>query len=249
MKLLNKVAIVTGGSSGIGKAGAIALAIEGADILLTFRSNESGAISTKNEINSLGRKCEIIKADLTNIKDIENVIMHTVNIFKGIDILVNNAGDSSFIEFLDDSIENLNYLFDINVKSIFLLSQLAAREMIKRGGGSIINVTSISGISVNASGLTSYCTTKAAANMLTRGMAKDLAEFNIRVNAILPGSINTPLTWKKASNEVIEMTIEKTPLKKIGEPEDIAKMIVFLSTSDSNFMTGSLVVIDGGLTL
>ena len=249
MQLKNKVAIVTGASSGIGRAGAISLAKEGADILLTFRSNKEGAINVKKEIIGLGRKCEIIKAELSNPEDIKKITKYAIDKFKGIDILVNNAGDSNFIEFLDDSIENLNYLFDINVKSIFLLSQLAAREMIKRGGGSIINVTSISGISVNASGLTSYCTTKAAANMLTRGMAKDLAKFNIRVNAILPGSINTPLTWKKASNEVIEMTIEKTPLKKIGEPEDIAKMIVFLSTSDSNFMTGSLVIIDGGLTL
>jgi 3-oxoacyl-[acyl-carrier protein] reductase len=249
MRLSNKVAIVTGGSSGIGKAGAIELAKEGADILLTFRGNEEGAISTQKEIIGLGSRCEIIKAELSDTKDIGEVVKYAVDKFKGIDILVNNAGDSSFKEFLDDSLENLNYLFDLNVKSIFLLSQLAAREMIKRGGGSIINVTSISGISVNASGLTSYCTTKAAANMLTKGMAKDLAKYNIRVNAILPGSINTPLTWKKASSEVIKMTIEKTPLKKIGEPEDIAKMIVFLSTSDSNFMTGSLVVIDGGLTI
>jgi NAD(P)-dependent dehydrogenase (short-subunit alcohol dehydrogenase family) len=249
MKLLNKTAIVTGGSSGIGKAGAIALAKEGADVLITFRSNEDGAISVKNEIVGMGRKCEIIKADLTNINDIKNVIMHTVNIFKSIDILVNNAGDSNFIEFLDDSIENLIYLFDINVKSIFILSQMAAKEMLKRGNGRIINVTSISGIEVNAPGLTSYCTTKAAANMLTRGMAKDLAQYNIRVNAILPGSIDTPLTWRKASSEVIKTTIEKTPLKKIGSPEDIANMIVFLATSDSDFMTGSLVVIDGGLTL
>jgi 3-oxoacyl-[acyl-carrier protein] reductase len=249
MKLLNKVAIVTGGSSGIGKAGAIALAKEGADILLTYRSNENGAIEVKNEITGIGRKCEIVKADLSKPGDIENVINSTISIHKNIDILVNNAGDSKFIEFLDDSVENLNYLYEVNVKSIFVLSQLAAREMIKRGGGSIINVTSISGIDVNAPGLTSYCTTKAAANMLTRGMAKDLAKYNIRVNAILPGSIDTPLTWRAASDEVIKLTIEKTPLKKIGAPEDIANMILFLSTGDSSFMTGSLVVIDGGLTL
>ncbi|MCL4417380.1 MAG: glucose 1-dehydrogenase [Actinobacteria bacterium] len=249
MKLQDKVAIVTGGSSGIGKAGAILLAKEGADILLTFRSNLEGAIATQNEIKGIGNKCEIIKANLTNIKDIENVIMHAVNTFKGIDILINNAGDSNFIDFLEDSIENLTYLLDVNVKSIFLLSQMAAKEMIKRGGGSIVNVTSVSGISVNAPGLTSYCTSKAAANMLTKGMAKDLAKYNIRVNAILPGSIDTPLTRRKASEEIIKMTIEKTPLKKIGLPEDIANMIVFLSTSDSDFMTGSLVVMDGGLTL
>jgi len=249
MKLLNKIAIVTGGSSGIGRAGAIALAKEGADVLITFRSNENGAIDVKNEIIDMGRKCEIVKADLTNRDDIKNVITHTINIYKNIDVLVNNAGDSNFVEFLDDSLENFNYLFDINVKSIFILSQMAAREMIKRGAGRIINVTSISGIDVNAPGLTSYCTTKAAANMLTRGMAKDLAKYNIRVNAILPGSIDTPLTWRKASDEVIKMTIEKTPLKKIGSPGDIAGMIVFLATDGSDFMTGSLVVMDGGLTL
>jgi NAD(P)-dependent dehydrogenase (short-subunit alcohol dehydrogenase family) len=249
MKLLNKIAIVTGGSSGIGKAGAIALAKEGADVLITFRSNEDGAIGVKNEIIGMGRKCEILKADLTSIKDIENIILRTVDIFKGIDILINNAGDSNFIDFLEDSVESLTYLFDVNVKSIFLLSQMAAREMIKRGGGCIVNVTSISGIAVNAPGLTSYCTSKAAANMLTKGMAKDLAKHNIRVNAILPGSIDTPLTWRKASDEVIKMTKEMTPLKRIGTPEEIAGMIAFLSANDSNFMTGSLIVMDGGLTL
>ena len=249
MKLLNKVAIVTGGSSGIGKASAILLAKEGADIVLTFRSNENGAEDVKNEIIGMGRKCEILKADLTSIKDIDKIILRTVDTFKGIDILINNAGDSNFIDFLEDTVESLTYLLDVNVKSIFLLSQMAAREMIKRGGGSIVNVTSISGIAVNAPGLTSYCTSKAAANMLTKGMAKDLAKHNIRVNAILPGSIDTPLTRRKASEEIIKMTKEMTPLKRIGTPEEIAKMIVFLSTDDSSFITGSLIVVDGGLTL
>ena len=252
MKLKNKVAIVTGGSSGIGRAGAISLAKEGADILITYRSNKKGALEVKKKINDLGRKCEILKVDLENIDDIKMIIKKTLETFLGIDILVNNAGDCRSANFLDETIENLSYLLDTDVKSVFLLSQLASKEMIKRGGGAIINITSISGIYVNDPGIISYCASKAAANMLTMGMAKVLAEYKIRVNAILPGYMDTPLTWK-ASNvdkEVLEKALEnRTPLKRIGQPEDISEMIVFLSSDDSKFMTGSLVVIDGGFIL
>lgn len=252
MKLKNKVAVVTGGSSGIGRAGAISLAKEGADILITYRSNKKGALEVKKKINDLGRKCEILKVDLENIDDIKMIIKKTLETFSGIDILVNNAGDCRSANFLDETIENLSYLLDTDVKSVFLLSQLASKEMIKRGGGAIINITSISGIYVNDPGIISYCTSKAAANMLTMGMAKVLAEYKIRVNAILPGYMDTPLTWK-ASNvdkEVLEKALEsRTPLKRMGQPEDISEMIVFLSSDDSKFMTGSLVVIDGGFIL
>ena len=150
---------------------------------------------------------------------------------------------------MSEKIENFDYLLNLNVKSIFLLSQLVAKEMIKTGGGKIINITSISGISVNSPGLISYCTSKAAANMLTRAMAFDLAKYNIYVNAILPGTIDTPLTWELSSKEDIEREKESTPLKKIGKPEDIAGMIVLLSSEFSDFMTGSLVIIDGGFTI
>jgi len=248
MKLKNKIAVVTGGSSGIGQSGAIELAKEGADLLITFRGNKEGATETQNKIKELGRRCEIIRVDLESLEDMKMVITETINKFSKIDILVNNAGEARFTDFLNDSIDNLDYLLNVDVKSIFSLSQLAAKEMIKNGRGSIINITSISGIYINDPGLLSYCVSKAAANMLTKGMAKALAEYNIRVNAILPGSIDTPAT-QKAPKEVVEETIKMTPMKKIGDPEDISKMIVFMASDDSKFMTGSLVVIDGGLTL
>ncbi len=248
MKLENKIAIVTGGSSGIGQAAAIFLAKEGADTLITYNNHKDGAIFTKNEINKLGRKCEILKADMNDIDEVKGIVAETLNIYPGIDILVNNAGGGKFIEFFNDTVENLDYLLNINVKSIFILSQLAAKEMIKRGGGSIINITSISGISVNDPGLISYCTSKAAANMLTRGMAKALGKYNIKVNAILPGSIDTPGN-KNAPKEVVEEHIKKTPLNKIGSSEDIASMVLYLASDDCKFITGSLIVIDGGFTI
>lgn len=249
MKLKSKIAIVTGGSSGIGQAGAISLAREGADILITYRSNEKGAIDTKNKIIDLGRKCEIIKADLENIDDIRIIVKSTIEKYSGIDILVNNAGDCKGMDFLDDNIENLDYLLNANLKSIFILSQLVAKEMIKRGGGSIINITSVSGIVVDDTKLVSYCTSKAAANMLTKGMAKALGKYNIRVNAILPGTINTPLLRRETSKDEAEIIKEKTPLKILGQPEDISEIIVFLSSYDSKFITGSLIVADGGFTI
>ena len=249
MKLENKVAIVTGGSSGIGQAGAIALAKEGANLLITYRDNIKGAIYTKNIINNMQRKCEILKSDLSNNNDIKLIVEKTIENYSKIDILINNAGTATESHFLSEKIENFDYLLNLNVKSIFLLSQLVAKEMIKTGGGKIINITSISGISVNSPGLISYCTSKAAANMLTRAMAFELAKYNIYVNAILPGTIDTPLTWELSSKEDIEREKESTPLKKIGKPEDIAGMIVLLSSEFSDFMTGSLVIIDGGYTI
>jgi len=252
VKLENKVAIITGASSGIGQAGAIALAKEGADLLITYKNNKDGAIDTKKKINDLGRKCEILNASLENMDDVKMIINRTLEIYPGIDILVNNAGDCRSTDFLNETIENLSYLLDVDVKSVFLLSQLVAKEMIKRGGGSIINITSISGIWVNDLGIISYCTSKAAANMLTKGMAKALAKYNIKVNAILPGYMDTPLTWKasKIEREVLEKEVgDITPMKRFGQPEDIAGMIVFMSSDESNFMTGSLVVIDGGILL
>jgi 3-oxoacyl-[acyl-carrier protein] reductase len=248
MKLSNKIAIVTGGSSGIGQTSAIFLAKEGADLLITYNTHEDGAIFTKNEINKLGRKCEILKADMEKIDDLKNIITKTLDYYQGIDILVNNAGGGKFIDFLMDSVDNLDFLLNINVKSIFVLSQLAAKEMIKRGSGSIINITSISGISINDPGFISYCTSKAAANMLTRGMAKALGKYNIRVNAILPGSVLVPTT-KNTPEDVLEAHVKRTPLNRIGRCEEIASMVVHLASDESSFMTGSLIVIDGGLTI
>ena len=251
MQLKNMTAIVTGASSGIGRAGAISLAREGADILITYRNNKSGALDVKKNINALGRKCEILKVDLENVDDIKMIIDKMKEKYSGIDILVNNAGDCKAIDFLNDTIDNLNYLLNVDVASVFLLSQLAAKEMIKKGKGSIINITSISGVYINDPGLVSYCASKAAANMLTKGMAKALANYNIRVNAVLPGVIDTPLTWETVQDKdsFMEATIKRTPLKMIGQPEDIAEMITFLASDKSKFMTGSLVVMDGGFTL
>jgi NAD(P)-dependent dehydrogenase (short-subunit alcohol dehydrogenase family) len=248
MKLSSKIAIVTGGSSGIGQASAIFLAKEGADLLITYNKNKDGAIFTKNEINKLGRKCEILKSDMDEIGNLKNIIDKTLENYSGIDILVNNAGGGKFVDFLADSVESLDHLLNINVKSIFVLSQLAAKEMIKRGGGSIINITSVSGISINDPGLVSYCTSKAAANMLTKGMAKAFGKYNIKVNAILPGSIITAST-KDAPKEVVEETINRTPLNRAGKSEEIASMVVYLASDDASFITGSLIVIDGGLTI
>lgn len=251
MRLKNKIAIIMGTSSGIGMAGAISLAKEGADILITYRNNKKGALEVKEKINNLGRKCEILKVNLENVDNIKIIISKALEKYSGIDILVNNAGDCKAFEFLDDPIENLDYLLNVDVKSVFLLSQLASKEMIKKNGGTIINITSISGVYVNDTSIISYCAAKAAANMLTKGMAKALTKYNIRVNAILPGVMDTPLTWRTISDDdsVRKSIIDRTPMKMIGQPEDIAEMITFLASDKSRFMTGSLVVMDGGFIL
>jgi len=249
MKLKDKIAIVTGGSSGIGQAGAIALAKEGTDLFITYRNNLEGALETKKIINEIGRKCEIHQAHFENMDEVRNVMVNVMSKFPGIDILINNAGDAKYVDVFDENLENFEYLMNVNIKSAFLLSILAIKEMMKRGGGTIVNISSISGINVNEEKLISYCTSKAALNMLTRTMAKDLAPYNIRVNALLPGIVETRAARVICTDEDIERMIQKVPMKIISNPEDIAGMMIFLCTDEARFMTGSLVVMDGGQTL
>lgn len=249
MQLKDRVAIVTGASSGIGQAGAIALAKEGANIFITYRNNIEGAKETKKIINSFGRECEILKAELSNMEEVKIVVKKAVEKYSAIDILVNNAGDARYVDVFNENLENFEYLMDVNVKSAFLLSILAIKEMSKRGGGSIVNISSISGINVNEEKLISYCTSKAALNMLTRAMAKDLAQHSIRVNALLPGLVETRAARIITTDKDIERMTQKIPMKIISDPEDIAGMIVFLCTDAARFMTGSLIVMDGGQTL
>ena len=208
MKLKNKIAIVTGASSGIGQAGAIFLAKEGADLFITYRSNEEGAIETKKKINDLGKECEILQADFKSMDEVKMVFERAIEKYSGIDILINNAGDARYVDVLDETLDNYDYLMNVNAKSVFLLSILAVKEMVKRGGGSIVNISSISGIAVNELGLISYCTSKATVNMLTRTMAKDLAKHNIRVNAILPGIVETRAARIVCTDEDIDYIYE-----------------------------------------
>jgi len=249
MKLKNKIAFVTGASSGIGQAASISLAKEGVDLFITYRNNKEGALETKQIINELGRKCEIYQANFENMDEVSSAMTNFLNKFNGLDILINNAGDARYVDVFNENIDNFDYIMNVNVKSAFLLSILSIKEMLKRGGGNIVNISSISGINVNEEKLISYCTSKAALNMLTRTMAKDLAEKNIRVNALLPGIVETRAARIVCTDEDIERMIKKVPMKIISNPEDIAGMIVFLCTDAARFMTGSLIVMDGGQTL
>lgn len=249
MKLQDRVAIVTGGSRNIGKAIAFALAKEGADIVIADINMEL-AVKTSKEIEDLGRKSIAVKTDITKKEDVNNLVKETKEKFGKINILVNNAG----IQLDKQRLENLTEFewdttFNINVKGTCFLSKAVAEKMKLEGGGKIVNVASVSGYIFSEDNL-AYNVSKGAAKALTSQLGIDLAPYNINVNGIAPGMINTLFNRETFSVEGARERIAKTiPIPRLGEPEDLGEAVVFLASDGASYMTGQTIVIDGGLTL
>jgi len=246
MKLKNKVAIVTGASKGIGKAIAAAYAREGAAVVLASRSLDL-LEAIEKEIKAAGGEAMALPLDVRKPESVQAVIEKTVGKYGRLDILVNNAGVSMARPSEDLSAEDWKNAMETDLFGVFYGCQAAARIMIPQGGGCIINITSIYGL-VAAPGRLAYCSSKAAANMLTKVLAAEWASKNIRVNAIAPGYTRTELVQDVIDKGMISLTaIEKrTPMGKIGEVEDMVGMAVYMACDESAFMTGSVVNIDGG---
>lgn len=237
MKLLGKKAIVTGANRSIGKAIALAFAREGADILISYRSDAEGANQTIQEINRLGRLGKALYADFLHPQDVVQFFKQGIDFLGSLDILVNNAAAYNTTPFLDLDIKDFEYLFKINVSAPLLLSQLAAKFMINKDiQGKIINISSISGERPYPS-RTAHSSAKAALNMMTKNIALELAPYQIRVNAIAPGSISEG----EKSDEI--------PLQRMGTPEDQAHAALYLASEDSAWLTGQILTIDGGQSL
>ena len=250
MRLEGKRAIVTGGSRGIGRGIALAMAREGAKIAVNYASNATAADEVVKMIKSEGGEAISVRANVTNKIDVDGMIRKTVDAFGGIDILVNNAGVCHFIDFFDVSEDEWDFHQDINCKGVFLCSQAAARVMKDQGGGRIVNVTSISGEKATNPQQVPYCTSKGGANMLTQVMAVALAPYNITVNAVLPGTIETDinrdiLAQPGATEEIVELT----PLKSLGSVEHIADAVLYFAFDQANWTTGAMVAVDGGFML
>lgn len=241
MRLKGKVALVTGSSRGIGRSIALAFAREGADIVVNYLRSKEEAKHVVSEIESFGRKAIAVRADVSKISEVQQMVKECIKHFGGLDILVNNAGDFSVMDF---SLENPDWqgwerMVDVNIKGILICSQVASRYMLKQRGGVIINI-----VADWAGGGLSYMLTKSAGIPLTRGLARALAPC-IRVNAICPGSIDTG--WISALSEEEKRKLkEKILLKRWGQPEDIAKVAVFLASEESAFINGAVIVVDGG---
>lgn len=239
MKLKNKVAIVTGSSRGIGHTIALAFAREGADVVINYLQSQDKAKDAARQILDMGRKVIIVKADVSKESEVEEMISQTLKTFDKIDILVNNAGILLPFDFKEPNYENWQRMVDVNIKGILLCSRAAADQMLKQKSGRIINI-----VVKEFTGSLDYIMTKAADDVLTRGLAKEFAPY-VLVNAIAPGCIDTGWISELSRKEQEEL-IKKIPLGRWGQPEDIAKVAVFLASDDFNWMTGTTIHVDGG---
>lgn len=249
MKLEGKAAIITGAGSGIGRAIALAFANEGAVVVLAD-INHDAVKETEKEINESGNRSITIKTDVTKGSDVDTMVTQTLEELGRIDILVNNVGIPGSQEAMHlhtTPEEEWDRVVAVNLKSVYLCSKRVIPEMIKQGAGKIINLSSVAGI-VAFPGRAAYTATKGAVSLLTKAMALDYSKYNINVNALCPGMIETPMTKWRLDNPELRQEVEKwIPMERIGVPDDITGAAVFLASSDSNYVSGHLLVVDGGM--
>lgn len=243
--LKDKIALVTGASRGIGKACALTLATHGAKVAVNYSSSEQGALETAEEIRKLGGTAEIFKASINKEDEVEAMFLSIEEKLGQIDILVNNAGITKDNLLMRMKTEEWDDVIDVNLKGAFLCTRFAAKIMMKKRYGKIINLSSIVGFSGNA-GQFNYCATKAGIIGMTKSAAIELGGRGIRVNAIAPGFIDTDMTSGLPEN-IKEGFLEKIPLKKFGSVEDIANAVLYLASPASDYMTGQTLHLNGGL--
>ncbi len=247
MKLGGKIALVTGGTRGIGRAIVLELASGGADVAFTYRSSANLAESLVSEVNALGRRALAIEADATSMKSAVEVIEKTVAEFKRLDILVNNAGITKDNLLLRMNEEDWDSVIKTNLKSVFNYTKAAARTMMGQRFGKIINLSSVVGLKGNA-GQSNYSASKAGIIGFTKSIAKELASRNILVNAVAPGYIDTDMT-AALTEEQRKAVAETIPLKRAAKPEEVAKVVLFLASSYADYITGQVISVDGGMSV
>lgn len=248
MKLDDKISLVTGAGQGIGKAIALAFASEGSTVVVND-INLDTACTTAQEIITMGGKALAIRADVSKKDEVSSMLHELLRNFGRIDILINNAGVQTETPFLDLSEEEWDRIIDVNLKGAFLCGQLVARDMVKQGGGKIINISSIHQF-LPRSNIAHYAASKGGMMMLTKVMALELARYKINVTCIAPGAVATAMNEAvlNSPERLAEMNSE-IPWGRIAEPKEIAQSAIYLASDDANYITGSTIYIDGGLTL
>ena len=241
--LIGKVVLITGSSRGIGSAIAKELAHKCASVIINFSQDNLGAEKTLEEIQLNGGYAKIIKKDISNSVNCKELIEEVISIFGKIDILINNAAKSQVGLFMDFTEEDIEGLINTNLLSAMYLSKYALPYMISKNYGNIINISSIWG-EVGASCEVVYSTTKGGLNLFTKSLAKEVAPFNIRVNSIAPGVINTEMN-SFLSEEEKQNLIDEIPMNRFGDVSEIAKAVAFLCSDDSKYLTGQIIKIDG----
>jgi NAD(P)-dependent dehydrogenase (short-subunit alcohol dehydrogenase family) len=244
----NKVVLITGGSRGIGRAAAIGMAKEGADLAIASRKLPD-LEKVAEEIKSMGRKCLTIPAHVGKLEDINNLVKKTFDEFGKIDILVNNAATNpTMASAIDIDDRAWDSIMNLNLKGLFFLGQAVAKIMKEKGGGKIINIASIAGITPDI--LPVYSISKAGVIMATKVMAQQWAKYNIRVNTVAPGLTKTKFSEPLWSNpDILKLAMSRTPLGRPAEPEEMVGAILFLASDASSYITGQVIAIDGGVTI
>ena len=240
-------AVGTGATKGIGRAIAVKLASLGADIVINYRSSLEEAERLKEEIENLGVKTLLVKADVSIAEEAENLINEAKKCFGKVDILVNNAGIVKDNLILRMKMEDFSKVVDVNLKGTFNCLKYVSPIMLRQKKGKIINISSVVGIVGNA-GQVNYAASKAGVIGMTKSLAKELGSRGIQVNAVAPGYINTAMT-QGLNEKVKDEMLKVIPLKKFGEPEDVAKVVGFLAYEDAEYVTGQVIHVDGGMVM
>ena len=242
-----KVALVTGATRGIGKAIALELADNGYDIVLNYRNANDELKQTQKEIEEKNVNCFLVYGDISKFEDCENIAKQAIEEFGRIDVLVNNAGITRDGLIMRMKKEDFESVIDTNLTGTFNMTRNVVPFMIKQKNGRIINLSSVVGITGNA-GQTNYSASKAGVIGFTKSLAKEVASRNILVNAIAPGFIETDMT-KVLSDSVKEGILNQIPLKRMGEAKEVAKLVKFLVSDDSKYITGQVINVDGGMVM
>lgn len=244
---MSKVALVTGATRGIGKQIAITLSKEGYDLIINYRKGNDELQELKKQIESNNSQCLLVQGDVSNFEDCEKFVKQGIEKFDHIDVLVNNAGITKDMLLARMKEEDFKQVIDVNLIGTFNVTKNVISYMMKARSGRIINISSVVGVSGNA-GQTNYSASKAGIIGFTKSLAKEVASRNILVNAIAPGFIETDMT-SVLKDEVKQAIAKNIPLRRMGSAEDVANVVKFLASSDSSYITGQVLNVDGGMLM
>lgn len=247
LPLAGKIALVTGSGQGIGRATALRLAREGADIVVNYRSNAESAEATKTAIEELGRRCITIRANVSLEEEVSRLFAEINRQLGPVAILVNNAGTTRDKLILQMSLEDFEHVVNTNLRSAFLCTKAALRGMMKARWGRIVNITSVAGV-LGSAGQANYAASKAAIAAMTLSTAREMASRSITANAIAPGFIPTELT-ANLTEQQRKLILESTPLGRMGNAEEVAAAVAFFCSPDAGYITGQILCVDGGMAM